>query len=380
MKKFLRILFFLILFSNQLFCENQDFNCIRGVDLSYLQQIESENISFYDTNKNEIEDIIPFFKSIGINCVRLRLWVNPENSNENNYWCNLDNTVIMAKRIKDSGLKLLLDIHYSDSWADPSNQKIPSEWIKTSNKLSLSSLESLVRAYTEKVLTTLTTQNIYPDYIQIGNEITNGMLFPYGQIQSTGTDLQKFTSLATLLTSGIQITRKIIPEAKIILHIDCGSDKEKCQWWYSCAKNAKLDYDIIGLSYYSLWQTKNLDVLSSNISNLIVKFKKPVFIVETAYPWTLKWNDNQNNLYGREDQLIKKYPATKQGQIDYYKGMYNMLLDKQSLALKQKVNELGLFWWEPESIPSENKDYQSAIENLAWFDFENTYFGTGIIN
>lgn len=360
-----------------MFCQNNEFSCVQGVDLSYLQQLESLDVKYFDENNIQINDMLVFFKSKGMDCIRLRLWVNPEY--ENNSWCNLENTVKMAKRIKEARLKFLLDIHYSDSWADPSNQKIPKAWEQEFSPLSINKLSSLVTDYTEKVLTSLIAEDIYPDYIQIGNEITNGMLFPYGKITSSGTDLQKFSSLALLLNSGINKTRQLCPQTKIILHIDCGSDIEKSQWWFTCIKNAKIDYDIIGLSYYSLWQSKNLDVLSSNISNLINKFKKPVFIVETAYPWTLKWNDNINNLYGQENQLIKGFPATKEGQKAYYKKIYEILMSKKTLLQRQKLDSCGLFWWEPESIPSANKEYQSSIENLAWFDFQNTYFGTGMI-
>ncbi len=372
MKKYFLVSVFFV-FVN-FFSFSQEFLC--GADLSTLQQYEDSGVKFFDENKNPIDDVINFFAEKNLDCVRFRIWVNPELSEENfskTDYCNLENTIKMAKRVKDEGMKVLLDFHYSDYWADPANQNLPAKWkeeLSSKNNDAKTELQKIVFNYTTEALQKFKNANIQVDYVQIGNEITNGILFPYGAIKEKGSDVQKFSDVASILKEGINATRKIFPETKIILHIDSSGDLSRCLWWFSCAEKSNLDYDIIGLSYYSLWQGTDLAKLETCVKTLSEKFDKSVFIVETAYPFTLGWKDNLSNLYGMKNQLILGFEATPQGQKSYFEELCALM--KRSV----KNHPSAVFWWEPTCTAQENLGILSTIENLTWFDFENVYRGS----
>lgn len=349
---------------------------VKGADLSSLQQLEDSGAKYFTENKDLIPDVISFFSEKKLDCVRLRVWINPElspkNSTGKNY-CNLENTIKIAQRVKNAGMKVLIDFHYSDYWADPANQNLPVKWQEKLSRKNFNEaqkeIQKIVYNYTTESLEKFKEAKIHVDYVQIGNEITNGILFPYGAIKNKGSDVQKFSNLASILNEGIKATKNIFPKAKIILHIDSSGDLSRCLWWFSCAEKSNLDYDIIGLSYYSLWQGKNLSKLGNCIKTLSEKFNKGVFIVETAYPWTLGWNDNLSNLYGMKNQLIENFDATPEGQKSYFNELCNIV--KNSV----KNNSSGVFWWEPAWISNEKENNSSTIENTTWFDFNNVYIG-----
>ncbi len=374
--KFSLFCLFFCIFINPIFSQNSTSDFFIGADLSTLQEYEDAEVKFFDSENNEISDLLKFFYEKNLDCVRFRVWVNPELSEENpskTDYCNLENTIKMAKRVKSLGMKVLIDFHYSDYWADPSQQTIPKVW---KEKISLlneadarDKLQNIIFKYTLSSLQKFKNEGIQVYFVQIGNEITNGLLFPYGKIKNSGSDYQKFFDTAKFLENGIFASRQIFPEAKIILHLDSSGDLNRCLWWFSCAKKANLDYDIIGLSYYSLWQGKDLSQLEKNIKTLSQKFQKGVFIVETAYPWTLSWNDNLSNLYGMKNQLIEGFESSPKGQTEYFKNLCNLV--KNSV----KDYPCAVFWWESTSISEPNKNLTSTIENTTWFDFQNRYIG-----
>ena len=372
MKKFFFVSIFFV-FVN-LFSFSQSF--LKGADLSSLQQYEDLGVKFFDENKNQIPDVINFFAEKNLDCVRFRIWVNPELAQENSSktkYCNLENTIKMAKRVKSLGMKVLIDFHYSDYWADPSQQTIPKKWKeKLSSKNEEDAkieLQKILFNYTTEALQKFKDENIQVDFVQIGNEITNGILFPYGTIKEKGSDVQKFYDLASILKEGINATRKIFPESKIILHIDSSGDLSRSLWWFTCAQKSNLDYDIIGLSYYSLWHGTDLAKLETCVKTLSQNFDKSVFIVETAYPFTLGWKDNLSNLYGMKNQLIEGFEASPQGQKSYFEELCSIM--KSSV----KNHPSAVFWWEPTCTAQENLGLSSTIENTTWFDFENVYSG-----
>ena len=372
MKKFFFVSIFFV-FVN-LFSFSQSF--LKGADLSSLQQYEDLGVKFFDENKNQIPDVINFFAEKNLDCVRFRIWVNPELAQENSTktkYCNLENTIKMAKRVKSLGMKVLIDFHYSDYWADPSQQTIPKKWKeKLSSKNeedAKTELQKILFKYTTEALQKFKDENIQVDFVQIGNEITNGILFPYGTIKEKGSDVQKFSNVASILKEGINATRKIFPESKIILHIDSSGNLSRSLWWFTCAQKSNLDYDIIGLSYYSLWHGTDLAKLETCVKTLSQKFDKSVFIVETAYPFTLGWKDNLSNLYGMKNQLIEGFEASPQGQKSYFEELCFIM--KSSV----KNHPSAVFWWEPTCISEPNKNLSSPIENLTWFDFQNRYIG-----
>lgn len=379
LKRFSKIYFFSLLFCfvvNLLYSQTLSDNFIVGADLSTLQQYENAGVKFFDSENNEISDLLKFFCDKNLDCVRLRVWVNPELSEENlskTDYCNLENTIKIAKRVKSLGMKVLIDFHYSDYWADPAQQNIPKKWqekISSKNENDAKTeLQKILFNYTTEALQKFKDENIQVDFVQIGNEITNGILFPYGTIKEKGSDVQKFSDLASILKEGINATRKIFPESKIILHIDSSGDLNRCLWWFSCAEKSNLDYDIIGLSYYSLWHGTDLAKLETCVKTLSQKFDKSVFIVETAYPFTLGWKDNLSNLYGMTNQLIEGFEASPQGQKSYFEELCSIM--KSSV----KNHLSAVFWWEPTCTAQENLGLPTTIENLTWFDFENRYIG-----
>ena len=184
--------------------------------------------------------------------------------------------------------------------------------------------------------------------------------------------LDKMEELSSIL-QGLRKERGSIdfdfPESKIILHIDSSGDLNRCLWWFSCAEKSNLDYDIIGLSYYSLWHGTDLSKLETCVKTLSEKFDKSVFIVETAYPFTLGWKDNLSNLYGMKNQLIEGFEASSQGQKSYFEQLCALM--NRSV----KNHPSAIFWWEPTCISEPNKNLSSPIENLTWFDFQNRYIG-----
>lgn len=321
---------------------------MRGMDISWYDQINSLGGKYFLNGKET--SLFTILKKAGVNWIRLRLWVNPEN-----HWCNLEHTLKTAKLIKKEGFNFLLDIHYSDTWADPSNQKIPSDW----QSLSYENLCKKVENYTEDVLSQFNKENCSPDMIQTGNEITNGMLWPFGK--NDGGDCTKLMELLKIAGTSC---RKICPSAKIMIHLDRGGDNTTASWWFSEAQKADLDYDVIGLSYYPFFHGTDLSIVGKNISSLKTEFKKEVCIAETSYPWTFGWKDSTQNQVGTGAQLLSDCPATIDGQKKYFSKLNETILS---------AGGTGLFYWEGDAVCTEG--FENPLENQAWFDFDGNWTG-----
>lgn len=323
---------------------------IRGADISYLSQLEENNVKYFVNNKET--NLFSILKNANVNWIRLRLWHTPIDS-----WNNLDDTILMAKRIKQEGLNFLLDIHYSDSWADPEKQNIPLTW----QELTFDQLKIELKNYTENVLNEFNKNNCLPDMIQIGNEIENGFLFPHGKIKNGG-DCSSFFELLNVPSEYI---KNNYPNIKIMVHLVCNKEESKALWWLEQAKNYNLYYDIVGLSYYCFFCKEDFSTVKKHIESIYKKFNKPSLIVETSYPWTNLWNDNFHNLVGESSYKLKDYEVSPEGQKKYLKDLSNIVINS---------NGLGVFWWEPEIVSFNN--FETDIENLSWFDFNNNYLGT----
>jgi len=325
---------------------------IKGVDLSDLLEIEEHGGIF---KENGIpKDALQIFKDHGINFIRLRLWHTPANG-----YANLDRTLLMANRIKTLGLKFLLDLHYSDTWADPGQQTKPTAW----QNLSFQSLKDSIYQYTHSVITALKNQNTLPDIVQIGNEITCGILWNDGRVCDQFNTPQQWVQLAELINEGISgVSESLDPgdSIKIMIHIDRGGDNNGSQWFLDHLITQNVDFDIIGLSYYPWWQG-TLSELEFNTDDLAQRYDKEIILVETAYPWTLDWYDNTHNIVGDPSQLLPGYPATVEGQTGFLSDLIELVRnipdDKGS----------GLFYWAPEwiSVPT----LGSPWENVTLFDF-----------
>ena len=325
---------------------------IKGVDLSALLEIEEHGGIF---KENGIpKDALQVFKDHGINFIRLRLWHTPANGYD-----NLDRTLLMASRIKTLGLKFLLDLHYSDTWADPGQQTKPAAW----ENLSFQVLKDSVYQYTRRVITALKHQSTLPDMVQIGNEIICGMLWDDGRVCDQYNTPEQWAQLAELINEGIRgVHESLDPDdtVKVMIHIDRGGDNTGSQWFFNHLLQQNVDFDIIGLSYYPWWQG-TLSDLEFNTHDLAQRYGKEIILVETAYPWTLDWYDNIHNIVGDSSQLHPGYPATVDGQSRY-------LSDLMQLVRNIPGNKgLGLFYWAPEWIST--PQLGSPWENVTLFDF-----------
>ena len=298
-----------------------------GADLSYLNEMEDCGAIYKDEN-NLAKDPYKIFKDAGANLIRLRLWHNPTWTNYSNY----DDVKKSIQRAKSAGMNVLLDFHYSDTWADPSHQKIPAAWeSQIDNKEALG---ELLYNYTYQTLNKLAIANLLPEIVQIGNEI-NPMILQGDQLEWP----IDWNRNAYLLNKGIKAVRDISKDqnkkVEIMLHI---AQPENGLWWFKKAtENGVTDFDWIGLSYYPMWSKYTLDDVSIPFRTLINTYNKKMMVVETAYPFTLENNDSANNNLN-ENALITGYPATQQGQLDYLNKLYNVI--------KESGGE-GLVYWEP---------------------------------
>lgn len=324
-RKFAIVLLFIVMANA--FAQNKA-EFLTGGDISLLTKVEENGAVFRDGG--ERRDALEIFKAHGCNMMRLRLWVDP--SGEKDQVCDLFYTIKLAQRIKRCGFKLLLDFHYSDTWADPANQHKPKAW----QDLNFEQLKQRVYDYSRDSIVAFRAAGAMPDMVQIGNEITPGILWPEGK--SYGTP-DAFEKLSALLKAGIEGTKAGAGEAKpqIMIHLDCGGDKNKSHWFFDSLKMENVQFDVIGLSYYPVWHGP-LAQLKENINNLATRYQKPIIVVEAGYPW------QGGNLDDKKQPMA--YPATTAGQKQFLQDVITIV--------RAVPNQLGrgVIWWAPEWIPT----------------------------
>ena len=347
---------------------------IRGADVSMLKDIEDLGGEFYDNGVKK--DALEIMKNHGANYVRLRLWVDPYDSEGNSYGGgsnDFNTTLYLAKRAQEKGMKVLIDFHLSDYWADPGTQSKPKAW----ENLSYDELKTTLYNYMKNTLNDFKNQGVVPDMVQVGNETSSGILWDEGKI---GGDYTDFTQLAELLNQAISGVRASVGnQTKIVLHLDNGGNNSLYRWWFDGVTGCgfDLDFDIIGLTYYPMWHG-TMDDLQYNLNDISARYNKDVMIVETAYAFTLGDGDGLGSSVSPQYEEIGGYPASVQGQKDF-------MSDLESVILNVPGNRgLGFFYWEPEWIPVEGaywgteagKEYiedngilSNPWDNLALFDF-----------
>ncbi len=243
---------------------------IIGADISFLPQLEDRGMKFYDKNGQQ-SDVLKMLKDHGFNYIRLRIFDHPEIAggySRGKGFCDLEHTKQMAKRIKAAGMKFLLDIHYSDTWADPQRQNTPEAW----SKLDFETLRDSVYTYTKNIMQALKDQGTAPEMVQIGNEINHGMLWPDGAINN-------LDSLARLIYAGERGVKEVSPGTIIMLHIALGGQNEEARFFLDNMLKRKVPFDVIGLSYYPKWHG-TLDDLKNNMADLAKRYKKYVMVAE----------------------------------------------------------------------------------------------------
>lgn len=351
MKKCFISIHLLLLFQVALNAQTDVDSFIRGVDISFTPQIEDLG-GKYKLNGVE-KDVLDIFKENGANYVRLRLWHTPKDG-----YCGLAKTIAYAQRVKAKGLKFLLDIHYSDTWADPGHQTKPIAWAG----ISYGALKDSVYSYTKYVIEALKNQNAPPDMVQIGNEITSGMLWPDGRVGGSGDQTQAWKQFGELVKQGILGVKDAAGSVpiKTIIHIDQGGKNSVCRWFFDNLIAQGVQFDLIGLSYYPWWHG-SLTQVKDNLNDLSTRYNKDIVIAETAYPWTLQYADNVGNIVGSSSQLQPGYPATVKGQKDFLIALSKLIKDTNN------KKGIGFFYWEPGyiSVPP----IGSPWENCATFDF-----------
>ncbi len=244
-----------------------------GTDISFLPELENKGMKFYDLDGKE-KDAIGILKNHGFNYVRLRIFNEPARDSgysPQNGFCDLQHTLQMAKRIKAARMKLLLDFHYSDYWADPQKQYMPKAW----RGKSISELKQAVYDYTKMVMQALKDQGTSPDMVQVGNEINHGMIWPHGSINN-------FDSLAQLFFAGIQGVKSVSPSTAIMLHIALGGQNDESKSFIDNMAKRGVPFDVIGLSYYPKWHNTLAD-LQYNLDDLSRRYSKDVIVVEYSH-------------------------------------------------------------------------------------------------
>lgn len=277
----------------------------KGADVSWVTQMESQGIKFYNKNGAQ-QDLFQILKDGGMNSIRLRVWVNPANG-----WCNTDDVLAKALRAKVLGMKILIDFHYSDSWADPGQQAKPAAW-KDEN---ITQLIASVSNHTKEVLNTLKANDVAPAWVQVGNETNDGMLWPEGK---ASTNMANF---AALLNSGYDAVKSVFPSTKVIVHISNGFDNSLFRWMFDGLKANNAKWDVIGMSLYPTannWGQLNTQCLA-NINDMISRYAKDVMICEVGMPVS--------------DSLACK-------------SFIQDLVAKSKSVPENKC--LGIFYWEPE--------------------------------
>lgn len=294
--------------------EKDNINFAKGADVGWLHQMEATGYKFYDDNGFE-KDCLEILKEHGIDSIRLRAWVNPSDDPASGH-CSTPEVVEMAVRAKKMGFRIMIDFHYSDTWADPAKQAKPAAWANH----SFDQLVKDVYDYTFGAMTALKESGVEPEWVQVGNEIPFGMMWPEGSTDN-------FEQLTQLLNSGYEAVKAVCKEAKVIIHLDQGDDRARFINFFDKHQANGGKYDVIGMSYYPYWvnkdYTETIDNLCNNIDEMISRYGKEVMICEIGGEYM-----KPENTYDMLKEVIVRVKAVPEG-----KG-------------------LGVFYWEPEGAAS----------------------------
>lgn len=329
-----------------------------GGDISLLTKYEEHGAIYYNENGTRVTNVLGYLKDTGLNAMRVRLFVDPSKADAEDQGegvCqDLDFVMALGQRIKAAGFNLLLDIHYSDTWTDPGQHSTPSSWTVTSG------LADSVYDYTKRVLNAMIAAGARPDFIQVGNEVTYGMMWPTGHCYPNGNNYGSgtFATFASYLMRGIQACREVCPAAKVVVHTEMGRASNVTSF-YATLNNYTTDYDIIGLSYYPYWHG-DLTVLNNLLTTLEATYPtKKIQIVETGYPHAYYPT-------GATYDLQSIWPATEAGQ----KAFTEQLV----ATLNAHSNVNGLYWWFPEANEY-GINYTNCVTtswyNCGWWDNAN---------
>ncbi|WP_335990391.1 glycoside hydrolase family 53 protein [Glycomyces sp. MUSA5-2] len=321
---------------------------IRGADVSMTAEIEERGAAFRSGGAER--DLFEILESNGVNWIRLRLWVDPRDETGEPYMGgtnDLDTTIALARRARSAGQRLLLDLHYSDFWTDPKKQSTPKAW----RGLKGADLQARVHDWTAEVLAAMSAADVYPDMVQVGNEITNGMLWPEGRTPKfldaerrfDGEDPAAFDRLTGLLQAGAAAVRES-GGAQVMVHLDFGGANELYRGWFDQATVRGLDFDVIGLSYYPYWHS-TLEDLGANLNDLALRYGKGLVVVETAYAWTTAQPEGHHQVFTAKLAEGLPWEVSPEGQAAFLRDLY------ATVAVVPNGLGLGIVYWEPAWLP-----------------------------
>lgn len=326
---------------------------IMGADISSLKKSEDKG-GVYAYEDGTADDALKILHNHGLNYARIRVWVNSPDG----YHGKIQ-LLEVAKRLKEQNIKLLVDFHYSDVWADPGKQYKPADW----ENLDFDGLKQAVYDHTFDVCNSLKAQGTPPDMVQVGNEINNGILWPDGRNE------QSWDNLAALLKEGFRAVKDCSPSTQVMLHVAEGGANKLFRWWFDNASQHEIPFDVIGVSYYPYWHGTLAD-LQNNLNDISLRYNKDIIVVETAYPFTSKENDAEPNII--REQTVIGYPLTPEGQV-------RLLADVMTIV-RAVPNEhgLGIFYWDATWTAVEGNGWDPALatsgngwENQALFNYDN---------
>ena len=329
---------------------------IRGADMSFLPQLEEAGVRYRDL-AGHVRPAEQILAHEGANYMRMRVWVDPPAG-----YSDRARALALARRAKRAGMKILLDPHYSDFWADPGKQFIPASW-----PTDLAALTVKIKTYTRALVRDFAAQGTPVDLIQIGNEVTNGILWPAGQLYlPDGTQQwQAFTDLLKAGTAGA-VEGCGGHRLRTMLHIDKGGLMGDTRWFFDNVSAHGVPFDIIGQSYYPMWHGSIAD-LEANLLDSVSRYDKPVLLAEVSYPWTFEDGDGRGNIVGPDAYLpdVDQFPVTPAGQAAFYEGVRGVL------GRVPDGRGLGFMVWEPEWIPGVGWEpgAEASNDNLTQFDF-----------
>jgi arabinogalactan endo-1,4-beta-galactosidase len=320
-----------------------------GADVSHQAFFENRGIVYREDG--QARDALVLLKERGLNCARLRLFTSSAQqalADPYNSINNLEYTLPLAVRAKQAGLQLLLDFHYSDSWADPGKQTKPAAW----TNFTFAQLEQRMYDYNSNTIAAFEAAGAMPEYVQVGNEIIQGLLWPDGKVGGSSDTPAQWQKLGLLLKAAIRGIKDASANTppKIMIHIDRGGDWPGTRWFFDNLRQQQVEFDLIGQSYYPFWHG-TLDALRNCLTNATARFGKPIIVVETAFPWS-----NSADIQG--------IPATPEGQVQFVIELARIV---KSLPDGMGV---GAVWW--------GTEYQrlSGI-GLAGFDRRSFFDATG---
>lgn len=283
----------------------------KGADVSWVSEMEAANKKFYN-NAGVEQDLFKILKDKGINAIRLRVWVNPVSG-----YNNTADVLTKARRARAANMRIMIDFHYSDTWADPGHQTKPAAW----NGQSIAQLKTAVYNHTAGVLTTLKEAYIIPEWVQVGNETNNGMLWEEGK---ASVNMKNF---ADLVLSGYNAVKAVNPSSKVIVHLSNGYDNTLFRWMFDGLKSNGAKWDVIGMSLYPSttdWAAKNTQCLA-NMTDMVSRYGSEVMICEIGMP-------------ASEPVAAKAF-------------ITDLIAKNKSLP---NSKGLGVFYWEPQSYGSWN--------------------------